>query len=254
MKKLLLCVLALGCAAVLMACEWSAVPLPLEGDEPQVISPAPDPSEITGQLAEYTRDHVDMALTIPDGWAFETLEKDGQAGLRFWKTDDDAVDFRLTCWLDGYGICGTGVTEQELTLSGGQTAWQYTEGVNNNVWVNVVFRGTPGSYVCMPDDDGAMDRAVWDGCRDEVLAILGTAQIGRGIPTEEEAIELARAQYDGEYDMAYGWYDVKTGCWAVTFSKGAMGQTDDVRYVYGGGTVTDAAPCPEDADSPDIEK
>ena len=97
MKKLLLCVLALGCAAVLMACEWSAVPLPLEGDEPQV-SPAPDPSEITGQLAEYTRDHVDMALTIPDGWAFETLEEDGQAGLRFWKTDDDAVDFRLTCW------------------------------------------------------------------------------------------------------------------------------------------------------------
>lgn len=154
MKKLLLCVLALGCAAVLMACEWSAVPLPLEGDEPQV-SPAPDPSEITGQLAEYTRDHVDMALTIPDGWAFETLEEDGQAGLRFWKTDDDAVDFRLTCWLDGYGICGTGVTEQELTLSGGQTAWQYTEGVNDNVWVNVVFRGTPGSYVCMPDDDGA---------------------------------------------------------------------------------------------------
>ena len=213
MKKLLLCVLALGCAAVLMACEWSAVPLPLEGDEPQ-ISPAPDPSEITGQLAEYTIDHVDMALTIPDGWAFETLEEDGQAGLRFWKTDDDAVDFRLTCWLDGYGICGTGVTEQELTLSGGQTAWQYTEGVNDNVWVNVVFRGTPGSYVCMPDNDGAMDRAAWDGCRDEVLAILGTARIGRGIPSEEEAIELARAQYDGEYDMAYGWYDVKTGCWA----------------------------------------
>ena len=211
MKKLLLCVLALGCAAVLMACEWSAVPLPLEGDEPQVISPAPDPSEITGQLAEYTRDHVDMALTIPDGWAFETLEEDGQAGLRFWKTDDDAVDFRLTCWLDGYGICGTGVTEQELTLSGGQRVWQYTEGGQSTVWVNIAFQGVPGSYVCMPDDDGVMDRAVWDGCRDEVLAILGTAQIGRGIPTEEEAIELARAQYDGEYDMAYGWYDVKTG-------------------------------------------
>lgn len=94
MKKLLLCVLALGCAAVLMACEWSAVPLPLEGDEPQVISPAPDPSEITGQLAEYTSDHVDMALTIPDGWAFETLEKDGQAGLRFWKRT-------MTPWTSG---------------------------------------------------------------------------------------------------------------------------------------------------------
>lgn len=164
------------------------------------------------------------------------------------------MDFRLTCWLDGYGICGTGVTEQELTLSGGQRVWQYTEGGQSTVWVNIAFQGVPGSYVCMPDDDGVMDSAAWDGCRDEVLTILGTARIGRGIPTEEEAIELARAQYDGEYDMAYGWYDVKTGCWAVTFSKGAMGQTDDVRYVYGGGTVTDAAPCPEDADSPDSEK
>ena len=145
MKKLLLCVLALGCAAVLMACEWSAVPLPLEGDEPQVISPAPDPSEITGQLAEYTSDHVDMALTIPDGWAFETLEEDGQAGLRFWKTDDDAVDFRLTCWLDGYGICGTGVTEQELTLSGGQRVWQYTEGGQSTVWALIVW--SPSGYI-----------------------------------------------------------------------------------------------------------
>lgn len=106
----------------------------------------------------------------------------GQAGLRFWKTDDDAVDFRLTCWLDGYGICGTGVTEQELTLSGGQTAWQYTEGVNDNVWVNVVFRGTPGSYVCMPDDDGAMDRAAWDGCRDEVWLSWALPRSGGASP------------------------------------------------------------------------
>ena len=248
MKKLLLCVLALGCAAVLMACEWSAVPLPLEGDEPQG-SPAPDPSEITGQLAEYTRDHVDMALTIPDGWAFETLEEDGQAGLRFWKTDDAAVDFRLTCWLDGYGICGTGVTEQELTLSGGQTAWQYTEGVNDNVWVNVVFRGTPGSYVCMPDDDGAMGSAAWDGCRDEVLAILGTAQIGRGILTEQQAIDLAAAQYDGAYAMAWGRYDVKTGCWSVVFSEDSSGGNTVTRYVDSSGTVSDEEPqrCREEA-------
>ena len=80
MKKLLLCVLALGCAAVLMACEWSAVPLPLEGDEPQVISPAPDPSEITGQLAEYTSGHVDMALTIPDGWPLRRWRRMGRRG------------------------------------------------------------------------------------------------------------------------------------------------------------------------------
>ena len=192
-----------------------------------------------------TGKNVAEAIRLP--WTLAIRSKGGKA-------EQLLPDERIRTTLDAMGCEDIDLERAPHDLSGGQTAWQYTEGVNDNVWVNVVFRGTPGSYVCMPDDDGAMDRAAWDGCRDEVLAILGTARIGRGIPTEEEAIELAAAQYDGEYDMAYGWYDVKTGCWAVTFSKGAMGQTDDVRYVYGGGTVTDAAPCPEDADSPDIEK
>ena len=122
MKRAFVCLLAL-CAAVLTACGHPVATLPLEGGEPAV-SPAPEPWEITGQLAEYTGGHVDMALTIPDGWTWETLEEDGQAGLRFRKTEDPAVDFRLTCWTVGYGICGTGVTTEELTLSGGQQVWK----------------------------------------------------------------------------------------------------------------------------------
>lgn len=239
MRRFLTCFLALCCAALLAACEWSAVPL--EGDKPPVGSP-PEPQEITGQLAEYTAGHVDMALTIPDGWAWETVEEDGQAGLRFRKTDDGAVSFRLTCWLDGYGICGTGVTSTELTLSGGQRVWQHTEAAGDNVWVNIAFQDTPGSYVCMPDDDGVMGSAAWDACRDTVLAILGTAQIGRGILTEQEAVELAAAQYDGDYDTAWGRYDVTTGCWAVTFSQSTLGGGNAViRYVGSDGKVSDEA-------------
>lgn len=239
MKRVFMCLLALCCAALLGACEWSAVPL--EGDKPPVGSP-PEPQEITGQLAEYTAGHVDMALTIPDGWAWETVEEDGQAGLRFRKTDDGTVAFRLTCWTEGYGICGTGVTSTELTLSGGQRVWQYTEGGQSTVWVNIAFQGVPGSYVCMPDDNGVMDSAAWDACRDEVLAILGTAQIGRGILTEQEAVELAKTKYDGDYDTAWGRYDVTTGCWAVTFSQSTLGGGNAViRYVGSDGKVSDEA-------------
>lgn len=239
MKRVFMCLLALCCAALLGACEWSAVPL--EGDKPPVGSP-PEPQEITGQLAEYTAGHVDMALTIPDGWAWETVEEDGQAGLRFRKTDDGTVAFRLTCWTEGYGICGTGVTTEELALSGGQRVWQHTEGRQGTVWVNIAFQGVPGSYVCMPDDDGVMDSAAWDACRDEVLAILGTAQIGRGILTEQEAVELAKTKYDGDYDTAWGRYDVTTGCWAVTFSQSTLGGGNAViRYVGSDGKVSDEA-------------
>ena len=125
-------------------------------------------------------------------------------------------------------------------LSSGQQAWQHTEVFGDNIWVNIAFVFTPGDYVCMPSDDGMMDKAAWDGCRDEVLAILGTAQIGRGILTEQEAIALAEAQYDGAYDMAWGRYDVENGCWAVTFSKGTAGGGNAVvRYVGNDGTVSD---------------
>lgn len=246
MRRFLACFLALCCAALLAACEWSAVPL--EGDKPPVGSP-PEPLEITGQLAEYTEGNVDVALTIPDGWWWETLEEEGQSGLRFGKTGERSVAFRLTCWLDGYGICGTGVTEQDLTLSGGQRAWQYTEGSQGTIWVNIAFQGVPGSYVCMPDDDGVMGSAAWDGCRDEVLAILGTAQIGRGILTEQQAIELAEAQYDGAYAMAWGRYDVKTDCWSVVFSEDSSGGNTVTRYVDSSGTVSDEEPlrCWEEA-------
>lgn len=239
MRRFLTCFLALCCAALLGACEWSAVPL--EGDKPPVGSPA-EPMEITGQLAEYTAGHVDMALTIPDGWAWETVEEDGQAGLRFRKTDDGAVSFRLTCWPEGYGICGTGVTSTELTLSGGQRVWQHTEAAGDNVWVNIAFQDTPGSYVCMPGENGVMDKAAWDACRDTVLAILGTAQIGRGILTEQEAVELAKTKYDGDYNTAWGRYDVTTGCWAVTFSQSTLGGGNAViRYVGSDGKVSDEA-------------
>ena len=245
MRRFLTCFLALCCAALLVACEWSAVPL--EGEKPPVGSP-PEPMEITGQLAEYTEGNVDVALTIPDGWWWETLEEEGQSGLRFGKTGERPVAFRLTCWLDGYGICGTGVTEQDLTLSGGQRVWQYTEGGQSTVWVNIAFQGVPGSYVCMPDDNGVMGSAAWDGCRDEMLAILGTAQIGRGILTEQQAIELAAAQYDGAYAMAWGRDDVKSGCWSVVFSEDSSGGNTVTRYVDSNGTVSDEEPrCWEEA-------
>ena len=73
MRRFLTCILALCCAALLAACEWSAVPL--EGDKPPVGSP-PEPLEITGQLAAYTQGNVAVALTIPDGWWWETREEE----------------------------------------------------------------------------------------------------------------------------------------------------------------------------------
>lgn len=236
MKRAFVCLLAL-CAAVLTACGHPAATLPLEGGEPAG-SPAPEPWEITGQLAEYTGGHVDMALTIPDGWTWETLEEDGQAGLRFRKTEDPAVDFRLTCWTDGYGICGTGVTSEEITLANGMKVWQHTEENTEKgtmVMADIFFEDVPGSYVASPSE--TMTTEVWNANRDALLSILGTAQIGRKSVSQQAAIDAAKAQYTGAYDQVYATYDVTSGAWTVSFSKSAAGAKTDRLVVDAAGKV-----------------
>ena len=176
-------------------------------------------------------------VTIPEGWQWESVQDKsmGTEGIRFWKTDDKAAAFRLLCWRNGYGLCGTDLVSEELTLSNGQTVWQHTH-AQESFWLNLYFSGVPGDYVLEPD--GNMTQETWDACRDEVLAILATAQFGREAMTEQEATDIAKAQYDGEYDMTYARYDVHNGSWTVTFTKGAMGQSSVSVVVKPDGTAS----------------
>ena len=233
------CVLALAAVTSLSGCSAQD-----PANDPTGSIDAPDPAPaVTGETATYTSGYVDMALTIPEGWQWEAVQRSGTTteGIRFWKTDDKALDFELLCWRNGYGICGTDVTSEELTLSGGQKVWQHTEEGSDSLWLNLYFESVPGDYVCAPS--GTLTKEMWDGCRDEVLAILGTAQFGRDAMTEQAAIDAAAAQYDGQYDMAYGRYSVVDGCWTVTFSKGAAGENSESFLVSPNGTVDEAMSC-----------
>lgn len=177
-----ICVLALAAVTSLSGCSTKA---PDNDPTGSIDSPDPAPA-VTGETATYTSGYVDMALTIPEGWQWEAVQRSGTTteGIRFWKTDDKALDFELLCWRNGYGICGTDVTSEELTLSGGQKVWQHTEESDDGLWLNLYFESVPGDYVCQ-FADSVLDKAVWEAGRDEVLAILGTAQFGRDAMTEQ---------------------------------------------------------------------
>ena len=235
MKKFLAFILALACALSLMACGKK------NNDDKPDPDPAPDPQP-TVTTAEFTHGYVDMKLELPEGWSWEQVSDNGTdktEGIRFYKTDDPTVSYTLLCWTGGYGICGTDVTSEELTLSGGQKVWQHTEESDDGRWLNLYFESVPGDYVCQ-FADSVLDKAAWEAGRDEVLAILGTAQFGRDAMTEQAAIDAAAAQYDGEYDMAYGRYSVVDGCWTVTFSKGAAGENSKSFKITPQGSVTAA--------------
>lgn len=123
MKKFLAFILALACALSLMACGKK------NNDDKPDPTPAPDPKPAV-TTAEFTHGYVDMALDLPEGWSWEQVSDNGTdktEGIRFYKTDDPTVSYTLLCWTGGYGICGTGVTSEEITLANGMKVWQHTE-------------------------------------------------------------------------------------------------------------------------------
>lgn len=216
MKKFLAFILALACALTLVACGKK------DDDNKNDPTPTPDPQP-AATTAEFTHGYVDMALELPEGWSWEQVSDNGTdktEGIRFYKTDDPTVSYTLLCWTGGYGICGTGVTSEEITLANGMKVWQNTEEDTQQgimVMADISFEDVPGSYVAAPSD--TMTIEVWNANRDELLSILGTAQIGRKSVTMQAAIDAAKAQYTGEYDEVYATYDVTAGAWTVSFSK-----------------------------------
>lgn len=233
MKKLLAFILALACALSLMACGKKNNDTP----DPDPV-PEPKPAVTT---AEFTHGYVDMALQLPEGWSWETVSDNGSnktEGIRFYKTADTAVSYTLLCWTGGYGICGTGVTSEELTLANGMKVWQHTEEDTEKgtmVMADIFFEDAPGSYVASPSD--TMTTEVWNANRDELLNILGTVQLGRKSVTMQAAMDAAKAQYTGEYDQVYATYDVTSGAWTVSFSKSAAGAKTDRLVVDAAGKV-----------------
>lgn len=234
MKKLLAFILALACALSLMACGKK------NDDNKTGPTPVPDPKPAV-TTAEFTHGYVDMALQLPEGWSWETVSDNGSdktEGIRFYKTADTAVSYTLLCWTGGYGICGTDVTSEELTLANGMKVWQHTEEDTEKgtmVMADIFFEDAPGSYVASPSD--TMTTEVWNANRDELLNILGTVQLGRKSVTMQAAMDAAKAQYTGEYDQMYATYDVTSGAWTVSFSKSAAGAKTDRLVVDAAGKV-----------------
>ena len=163
---------------------------------------------------------------------------DKTEGIRFYKTDDPTVSYTLLCWTGGYGICGTGVTSEEITLANGMKVWQHTEENTEKGTMgmaDIFFEDAPGSYVASPSE--TMTTEVWNANRDALLSILGTAQIGRKSVSQQAAIDAAKAQYTGAYDQVYATYDVTAGAWTVSFSKSAAGAKTDRLVVDAAGKV-----------------
>ncbi len=184
----------------------------------EAASPFGDDWQAKGTLAEYENGFISMRLTLPEGWDWqEDPAEDGTEGILFWDGEKPDQRFRLSAWPDGFGMCGTGVDFSEVTLASGA---KLTEAREGDRWIVLIFDGVPGSYTVRPQG-GTLNSTVWDAkWREQILTILDTAELGGDALTEDEAIAKAAEVFSGDYDAAYGSYDLRTGVWTVRFFAG----------------------------------
>ena len=184
----------------------------------EAASPFGDGWQAKGTLAEYENGYISLKLTLPEGWDWqEDPAEDGTEGILFWDGEKPDQRFRLSAWPDGFGMCGTGVDFSEVTLASGA---KLTEAREGDRWILLIFDGVPGSYTVRPQG-GTLNSTVWDAkWREQILTILDTAELGGDALTEDEAIAKAAEVFSGDYDAAYGSYDLRTGVWTVRFFAG----------------------------------
>lgn len=184
----------------------------------EAASPFGEDWQKKGVLAEYENGYISLKLTLPEGWDWqEDPAEDGTEGILFWDGEKPDQRFRLSAWPDGFGMCGTGVDFSEVTLASGA---QLTEAREEDRWIILIFDGVPGSYTVRPQGE-TLNSTVWDAkWREQILTILDTAELGGDAMTEDEAIAKAAEVFSGDYDAAYGSYDLRTGVWTVRFFAG----------------------------------
>lgn len=152
-----------------------------EPEPPEEVPEQPAPKEPV--RAEYGYEDVYMALDIPAGWDYvihtreETEPEDGltTCSIDFWPREEPELVFELAYW-PWFGMCGTGVTIEELTLSNGLTAWKYTEESDGVVWLTVAleYPQSEGTYVI----SASPEKALWERYEPAFLDILESIAVG----------------------------------------------------------------------------
>ena len=115
----------------------------LSGDRQEAA--AEDAESISRNVA-YRSDEFYLSIGLPEDWEYrilseEDLEKEDNlysCAIRFWQKDYPEDIFVLG-YQAPFGMCGTGVTIDELKLENGITGWRYTEELDSTLWLTITL-------------------------------------------------------------------------------------------------------------------
>ncbi len=245
LSVLLLAMLLSGCAKAPAETEFTGSN---QGDDINTvnetkssIAPSSKPNQQKNtETVEYSYQYTNMKLELPADWEYDIMaaaedenggtvdapanEPANYFGIQFWPKAQPSMTISLYYHVDGIGLCGTGVTFEDITFENGLTATKCTEGMGDNFWFFLIYHDVPGTYTV----EYAFSKDLWSEYEDEIMTILESVEIGKDILSETEAIEIAKAEYTVSYDTVGAHFNYDDGVWKITFSTNSAGEDQTI--------------------------
>ena len=196
----------------------------------------------------YRSDELYLSIGLPTDWEYqilseEDLEKEDNlysCAIRFWQKDYPEDIFVLG-YQPSFGMCGTGVTIEELKLENGITGWRYTEELDSSLWLTITLNNpendvSGGAYLITAspslEDWKVLEPAfeeilqtVWVGPKSGAEELLkGTVEDlleeGADVPSKETVLERRNACLQGmsEEDITRLTENIKVANLAMEYS------------------------------------
>ncbi len=146
---------------------------PAEAAAP-VEEPAHAEAPIVGETVTLDGQGSYLRLTLPAGWnAVPGENSAAQQSLLLLAPSKDGFCIELNWW-ESFGMCGTGVSFEELALPNGLTATLATEETQDEVWWTLILPPAPSNFTLRI----TAPRSVIDAHQAELDAILASIEIG----------------------------------------------------------------------------
>lgn len=173
-------------------------------------------SLIEYQTVSYEYEYSNMSLELPTGWIYEIneyKEDDASYGINFWPADQSEGKIRLEYYPYMFGVCGTGLEQEEIRLDNGLHAYQGTYD-NHEIWDFISIKDLPGDYVITNENTDDW----WATYGEQAMDIINSIKLAEGIVRENEAIEIASQALKGEFEADRATFDFCEGNWYVHFT------------------------------------
>ena len=167
-------------------------------------------------VAAFTDGFASISLPVPDGWKHEITDD----GIRLHPADQSQGAMHIT-YMGGFGVCGTGLQCDTVTL-GGYQAEQGTYD-NHDVWDYIYIGDTAGDYVIFNEGIGVW----WKEYAEQAMEILSGIAVAEGVLHKAEAIRRAEAVCTIDHERIIANFDHKLGIWTIRFYPDAESMSDE---------------------------